>query len=266
MKIRVIAGLAAGAAVLFATSAFAQDTVTPPSWTWTQFYAGLGVSDNLAQATPDGGVSTVVDGTPQLAPGVIQGAKADILAGYMHQFGGVVVGGEADLDLGGPISLNRGTVYNNSSIGPCFQGTTDCAIAGVSGNLDTLGHIRVLAGVPVLPSLLVFGTTGVAFANAEIDGAYSEARQAGSGSSSRNWNTPQTGTLVGWTIGIGAQYAVTNHISLRGEVYHDFYGTMGSNAPFSANVTAGTSSASASIVKGVDFQNTAARAALIVGF
>lgn len=261
-------GLIVGAVALGSSSVFAQDAVKPTA-TWTQFYAGLGITDNLAQATPDGGVTMTINGSNILAPGVIQAAKVDFLAGYMHQFDHIVVGAEGDLDLGGPISFDRGFDVQTNT-GSCTGSMAPCAAAGVLGNLNTLGHVRILAGVPIVPNLLLYGTTGVALANAEIDGVYADVGADGFSAGIGVANATQNATLVGWTIGFGAQYAVTDHISLRGEIYHDSYGSMG--YPDAVGVGAGasgpTSSAGggATIIKSVDLQNTAARAALIVGF
>ncbi|TKA94170.1 porin family protein [Cereibacter changlensis] len=140
--------------------------VVEQSADWGGFYAGaqLGYGD----------ISSDVDG---------DGALGGVHAGYRHDFGRMVLGGELDYDFSN-IDIEDDT--------------------GLSGELDNVARIKLMAGADLGRSLL-YVTAGKAYADASLGGTdYSD-----------NGNF----------YGIGMDYAVTDTWTVGGEILkHEFDG------------------------------------------
>jgi outer membrane immunogenic protein len=195
--------LATAALAIMATAASAADLpqrqVAPapyvpvvPAFTWTGFYLGLNAgyafsnSDkiNFSDTTPfAGSIKASRDG-------FIGGAQA----GYNWQFGQMVVGAETDIqytDL-----KKRG-----------FLGAD-------SARLDTsyLGTVRARLGFVPMDRALLYVTGGLAYGDTKLE-AFNAG--LGVGASKRDTN-------VGWTLGAGVEYAITNNITTKLEyLYYD---------------------------------------------
>jgi outer membrane immunogenic protein len=121
--------------------------------------------------------------------------------GYNYQIEQFVIGAEADLDYAD------------------LKGSHNYAYSGVAtGRLrmksEWQGSLRLRAGYAI-DNLLLYGTGGLAFANGKLSdsGLLSGAPYASSSSN----------THLGWTIGLGAEYAFTQNWIGRAEVrYTDF--------------------------------------------
>lgn len=111
------------------------------------------------------------------------GAVGGVHAGYMWDFGGWVAGGEVDYDLA-DIGLDGG------------------------GSLDSIARLKLRAGAD-LGRTLVYGTAGLAQAQAEVGGADLDD--------------------TGWLAGIGMSYRLSENWTLGGEIlghrFEDFDGT-----------------------------------------
>jgi outer membrane immunogenic protein len=128
----------------------------------------------------------------EAASGDISGGIAGLYAGYNAQFDNVVVGIEGDFGVG--------AVSGN---GVVVQPADD-----YSYDLNWNGHLRARAGFAA-DKFLVYAAGGLAFAGFTLsEGAFSD-----------------TQTHVGWTLGVGAEYAVTENIALRAEYLYDDLGT-----------------------------------------
>ncbi len=194
----------------------------PPPFTWTGFYVGanLGGIWGSSSATstlysagfpilqtffPNGSLGS--SGT-----GVIGGGQA----GYNWQSGSFVFGGEADFDW---TSLSR----NKSSVGPRFIdpfGVSDFLTVNGSARLNWLSTVRARAGFVVTPDnrLMVYGTGGFAFGGASSHLTVFDATDG------LAWSGSKNNTRTGWTLGAGAEYAITNNITVRGEYLYDNLG------------------------------------------
>ncbi len=114
------------------------------------------------------------------------GVLGGIVGGYSWQHGPFVVGVEGDFmasDISGSRSFNGG-------------------INKVSPGFDTLADLRLRAGYTILPNLLLFGTFGGAWADADLPisgpaGAFRET------------------TFFGWSAGAGAEFAFDENWSAR---------------------------------------------------
>lgn len=114
----------------------------------------------------------------------LSGAMIGGTAGYNYQFGQTVVGLEGDIDW----SNIRGS------------STAGCALGCETRN-NWLGTVRARAGY-AWDRFLPYVTGGVAFGGVEA-------------------NTPgfagASDTRVGWTVGGGVEYAITNNVSAKAE-------------------------------------------------
>lgn len=133
---------------------------------------GASVSYDLAPAPPSS-VST-------------SGMLGGVIGGYSWQHGPYVIGVEGDF------------LASDISGGRRFNG----GLNKVSPGFDTLADLRLRAGYTVLPNLLLFGTFGGAWADADLlisgpGGGFAEA------------------TFFGWSAGAGAEYAFDQNWSAR---------------------------------------------------
>ncbi len=130
--------------------------------------------------------------------------------GYNLQLGQWVVGLEGDVD-GSSISHNNNSQSLYSNNYGYVSGVNYTTSAGIQGS------IRGRVGV-AWDRVLLYGTGGVAFAgvNASVNVPYYNSTVTGGYDSASS-------TRVGWTVGGGIEYAVTNNWSVRAEYrYADF--------------------------------------------
>ncbi|MET0840891.1 MAG: outer membrane beta-barrel protein, partial [Methyloceanibacter sp.] len=108
------------------------------------------------------------------------GLLGGVIGGWSWQSGPFVIGAEADLlaaDVSGSRRFNAG-------------------LNRISPSIDSMADLRLRAGYTITPELLLFGTFGGAWANAELP-------IAGPGGGIREAD------FFGWSIGGGAEVALT---------------------------------------------------------
>jgi outer membrane immunogenic protein len=130
--------------------------------------------------------------------------------GYNHQFSsGFVLGAESDLDFGrvfkGPFFFGENFGYTD----PTGSGTAGEIKLGLSGSA------RVRAGIAV-DRWLPFVTGGVAFAKYEATITRPDDDE---------YPRSGDGNLVGWTLGGGVNYALTDHVILGAEYRFTNFGS-----------------------------------------
>ncbi len=206
--------LASISAIALAGSAFAADlpsrapppVYVPPApiFTWTGIYVGgqIGYAWGTSNTNLGDNFGDYTSFSTNNS-GVIGGAHV----GYNLQLSQFVIGLEGDVDGS---SLSK-TVYGDPLIGaytafPTFVPTT------ISGNLGVQGSIRGRVGY-AWDRILIYATGGVAF------GGFN-----GSISTPFGYDSTST-TRVGWTVGGGLEYAVTNNWSIRAEYRYTNFGT-----------------------------------------
>jgi outer membrane immunogenic protein len=182
----------AGFLTTLAVPAFAADPMTDvpmtaPGFDWTGYYAGLQAGYGWGQSDitgTDGGPFSV---SPHLDGGFFGGHVAGL-----WQFDQAVLGGEADL--------------NYSSI----KGTADLGLGNTFGtDIKWFGSVNAKAGF-AMDRLLVYGIGGIAFAGIETSQASGPAFAT-------------TRTNVGWTVGAGVDYALTDKFVVGAQYrYYDF--------------------------------------------
>lgn len=213
-----------GAIALTGTAAFAADLPSrapppvymppPPIFTWTGIYIGGQVGyawgtgahqfNGFNPFFVPGGVAlnTSVGGTPN---GVIGGGNV----GFNYQINQWVIGLEGSVD---------GTSLSNTGVAVFPDGSTVSART----NADIQGSIRGRLGV-AWDRALIYATGGVAFGgfntNVSLNG-FDAAGVPFFASSNRS------NTRIGWTVGGGIQYAVTNNWSVRAEYRFTDFGSV----------------------------------------
>lgn len=204
--------------VLAALAAFALPSVAAAQSNGG-FYAGLTLGANVSVEENIDTVGTAAFRTlvPSIAPGSLN-AEADdsaaigAIVGYAFpSAGGVRFGVEADLaaaNLEGDASFSGAPI---AGLAPA--GLTTSA----KRELSTLGTVRGRIGFPVSDTVELFGAGGFAFGEAETT-----ASVVVNGATTVRWDGSTSDTLTGWTLGAGADIALNDRFSLRGEyLYYD---------------------------------------------
>jgi len=195
---------------------------------WTGFYlggqAGYGWGDNHGAynfSTPIGFVTPVgVVGSGALshdAQGVIFGAHG----GYNRQF-------ESDLVLGLEASIDGATLMRRETVG-ATNANADQAVLTSMVQSDIQGSLRGRAGY-AFGRLLPYVSGGVALGHfgtqsdlaggaSSTPGAYLPPTYVGFATHGLQWTT-----RLGWTVGGGAEWAVSDHWSIRGEYRYSEFG------------------------------------------
>lgn len=182
----------AGLLAALSMPAFAADPtvdvpMTAPGFDWTGYYAGLQAGYGWGQSDISG-----TEGEPfSVSPDVDGGFVGGHVAG-LWQFDQAVIGAEADL--------------NYSAV----DGTTEAEPGNNFGtDIKWFGSVNAKAGY-AMDRVLVYGIGGIAFAGIETSQASGSAFS-------------QTRTNVGWTVGAGVDYALTDKFVVGAQYrYYDF--------------------------------------------
>lgn len=197
--------LASAAAVAFTAAASAADLPVrgpapapyAPVFSWAGFYVGGQVGYSWNENAVEGRFPALfIQSQPKAV-----GAFGGLHTGYNFQSGAFVYGLEADVNyanLKGNAIGRLGNVLN--------------APNNHSATLGVNGSVRARLGV-AFGNLLPYITGGVALA----DNKYTINHVGGQGSFSK--------TMIGWTAGAGAEYALSNNWTARIEYRYTDYGS-----------------------------------------
>ncbi|UVK36757.1 porin family protein [Mesorhizobium sp. AR10] len=178
--------LTALAAPAFAADPMIELPMTAPGFDWTGYFAGLQGGYGWGRADITGTLDPF-SASPDLDGGFIGGNVAGL-----WQFNQAVIGAEAELNyaaINGSVELAPGN--------------------SVGTEIKWFGSVNAKAGYAV-DRLLVYGIGGIAFAGIET---------------SQNVGTAfaQTQTNVGWTVGAGVDFALTDKFVVGAQYrYYDF--------------------------------------------
>lgn len=173
------------------------------TFSWTGFYAGLHIGygwrddDIHSELVPDVGIFL----DPARQSNDSDGITGGVQFGYNWQYGRFVFGAEADFSGAGIEGESRPDVI--------FQPFDLTGTQTFSHEIDWFGTARLRAGFTPVPRLMIYGTGGFAFAH--ID------QLAGVVNIAANYQNSRSGTEVGWTGGVGAEYALGRHWSVKVE-------------------------------------------------
>ena len=236
------------ALVISAGTAFAADLPSrkappeyippPPPPLWTGFYVGLnaggtfgGDSSNSVSGGPIAVLnnsnasfnainavgSTIGGNVSNSSGGFIGGGQV----GYNFQTGNFVWGIEADIQGIAGSSNSSGVSASAPGAGAdIWNGTVS-----TTKSLDYLGTVRGRVGFLITPTLLIYGTGGLAYGGANAGSSFlgtdtlftSQAVITGSN---------QSDTLVGWTAGGGLEWLFAPHWSAKVEYLYYDLGTL----------------------------------------
>jgi len=210
--------LLAGAVILFgAGAANAADVVdVAPVTDWTGFYAGLhggyawGDIDYSADFR-DANLGVLdFNGDDTDMDGFFGGLQA----GFNWQMDSIVLlGVEGDISLA---SIEADTAFRTDFDDALRADTT----------VDWFGTARLRGGFLVTPDLLLYATGGLAWGS--VDTSY-DLDLAGVGVASNDEST----THLGWTLGGGAEFALSDNLSLKAEY---LYVDLGEEEVFDDNI------------------------------
>ena len=211
--------LLAGAAVIALSAGAAQ--AAPPASAWSSLYFGV----NGGFGSGDGGVDVRANYFPSSIGGVDgSGGVAGAQVGFDHQFGGVVLGGVADIDW---MSINGDRFFGGKPgwgghLSP-FAGKGD---QHISKNYDWMATFRGRVGVP-MGNFLPFVTAGVAVAS--FDNSYKNITYP-------QLSGSQSGTHVGLVIGAGAEAMISQMVSVQAQFLHTDFGSQTMTIPDASRV------------------------------
>jgi outer membrane immunogenic protein len=137
------------------------------------------------------------------ASGIVGGAEA----GYDYQWGRIVVGAVTDFS---GTDISKSQSVSSAVPGGFFPFTTTA-----KQSISWFGTARLRAGATLTDDLLVYATGGVAYANVKTSESVTSTTTPiciGICTSSS-----LSATKVGRTFGGGIQFAVTDHLSIKGE-------------------------------------------------
>jgi len=191
----------------------------PPPFTWTGFYIG----GNVGGIFTSGGRSATLFAPAASAfldndfPGGLGSGQSGVLlggqAGYNWQSGAFVLGAETDFDWS---SISKSFNFVSSpfaGVGVPGALLGDTLSVNAKASLDWLGTTRARVGFVATPDnrLMFYGTGGIAYGGGSANFSVFDA------TTGSVWTGNPSSTRVGWTIGAGAEYAITNNITIKGE-------------------------------------------------
>jgi outer membrane immunogenic protein len=226
-----------GPASVQAADLAAQYTKAPmmaPAYNWTGFYVGGNVGGQWGSADPT--TSTVFDPPGYFAASSVpainavgaQGVNSSsvtggLTAGYNWQVNHAVLGLEGDINYFGVKGSATG-----SAVYPCCAPTGFTVSSQVSA--DWLATIRGRIGFLAAPTWLLYATGGAAIA--EVKGNFNFTDTFAAATESAAFRD----TRLGWTAGVGTEYAFGGGWSLKAEY---LYVDLGRSTVTSTNLLGG---------------------------
>ncbi len=204
-------------------SALAADVIPlPAQYDWSGFYVGVQGSYDFGSAS-----HSFSNGAPSDNSNP-RGIVGGVHAGYNFQANKILFGLEADAEI--------------ASVNGSFNNTTGFGSSGAT-HLYSDESLRVRLGLP-MDRILPYVTGGVALGQVRFDGGPSGGPCCGFNSAP-----------IGYTVGAGIDYAVSNNVSARIEYrYTDFGTSTGGLAPAFTGVSMPTHLQTNAITLGLSFK------------
>jgi outer membrane immunogenic protein len=208
----------------------------PPPTPWSGWYVGLNAGYASSGAKVDTGSSNryayPLVGGPNLAaaittlsnfnaPATNNGFIGGGQIGINWQFEKIWVAG-IEADIGGVASSQSSHAFASSL--PIFPGVSPTLVqtATISRELDYLGTVRGRLGLLFGPSLLFYGTVGLAYGGVSASTSIAQNVLGPNPLTPPAWTGAgaYSGTLVGWTGGAGAEWMFLPNWSTKVEYLH----------------------------------------------
>jgi outer membrane immunogenic protein len=225
MRLRHV--LAAAAAVLFTAPAFAADLAPAPMepeapivapFTWSGFYIGIwgggrtvDTDWETTEAYDPDGDPIVFESDPEASDSSTS-LRGAIYGGFNWQFAPTWVAGiEADVGFA-----------NNDGDIDRIPGLDDTGDSFAETELDWDGSVRARLGFLITPTVMLYGTGGVAFQNGEFNVTCpADTNVCDPAAGTQSFSNDET--LVGWTVGGGIEAALMGNWLVRADYrYSDF--------------------------------------------
>ncbi len=224
--ITVASAFAAQAADLPTRKAPPAPIYVPPPFTWTGFYIGANAGGVWGTGTRQtdfwgNGLNYFSNYYPNNLGSNPGGWMLGGQAGFNYQAGAAVFGIETDLDwtsLGRNFSWYGGQFNYGSANNPTY----DSLYLNAKANLDWIGTTRLRVGFVATPDnrLMIYGTGGIAYAGGSASYHLYDANNF------VYWNGNPSASRVGWALGAGVEYAITNNWTIKGEyIYYNLGST-----------------------------------------
>ena len=199
-----------------------------PMFSWTGPYVGLNLGGVVGRGNIDQNIGVpfpVFTNPPGAIPFLITPAQlgafpgtsgsdtsviGGVQAGYNWQMGSWVYGLEGDFDGTGLRETSASSVTRTTISG------TQTVTANYSSQVDWIATLRGRWGY-AFDRTLVYGTAGVAFAGTRLNTTYGEVQPAPTPTPGA---VSASGLAVGWTAGIGAEWAFRPEWTLGVEYRH----------------------------------------------
>ncbi|MGY8638841.1 porin family protein [Bradyrhizobium sp. 14AA] len=230
-----VASVVLGSASVHAADLAAHYTKAPmmaPGYNWTGFYVGANVGGQWGSADPT--TSTVYDPPAYFTSSSVPAVNAvgaqhvnsssvtgGFTAGYNWQVNNAVLGLEGDINYFG----FKGSATGSAKYPCCLANFT----VNSSVSADWLATIRGRIGFLATPNWLLYATGGAAIADVKGNFTFTDTFFGGAAESGTIRDT-----RVGWTAGVGSEYAVGNGWSLKAEY---LYVDLGRATTTSTNLT-----------------------------
>jgi outer membrane immunogenic protein len=215
----------------------------PPAYSWTGFYIGGDVGGAWTRNT---GTYDPLPSPAVFNNNIISGGHGGssmtggLHAGYNYQFAPIWVAGiEGDWSW----AHASGSFHQ-----PATFFTTGAAIpgslVGMSSTLDWIASLRGRLGYLVTPNLLAYATGGVAWGQFD----YAASNNQGAGAPGYVLSTAPSSTQVGYVVGGGLEWAMTNNWLVRAEyLFYNFSGGPNVVVPLAGNLPSGFSWSSTNV-------------------
>lgn len=205
------------AAALLASSgaAWSADLPAPAPARWSGVY--VGAHAGYLQGSGDPEICVSVTGLGRDCTGLPQdfglgdgadGVTAGAYLGYNHRIDRFVLGVEGDFDW---LSAE-----SNGTSGP---GDVDNPFGPQALSLHWDASLRLRMGAVVGDEALLYVTGGPSWIAMELDNGFCSQIRG-----EENISCGGSSTAFGWQLGAGAEYFVTDHLSIKAEYLHGWYG------------------------------------------
>lgn len=194
--------------LLIGQASFAAEPGASFSWTgpYVGAHLGYGLGDADTRFSPKPSAAQFINLAPTTLNPDPDGFVGGLQLGYNYQMGSLVYGLETDFTLS--------SIYGSKTKTPIIQnnGTPLNGNLATRQGLNWLVTLRPRLGYTLTPTLLLYGTAGLAFGEVSYN-AHSDFRPAGNVVYSKTFNE----TKLGWTAGAGLEYALLENWILKAE-------------------------------------------------